>query len=422
MIVFVFSCVYSDTRIQCHKKWFAEIMKHHYQPSMSKTKNSDMRRWADAVDGHVHVAKLFCNSLGLNALQKEKLDDVDVEAIARIIVTTLVYFTNAQKKTAHQVGVARNVCFHAPKPELSSDQFTMFGEHLKGFESELVAVGALPTAVSAEYLFGEVSMGDDHYAQLVKAYNELKTVRDLQLTSILKHLLPSSSELLRASESKCESLCGMWAAGSRQTLVSELARQVTESPNSVVHVHGCHGSGKSSLLANFTRHDFAAARSAGDAAAGGRSSAVVLLRHFFIRNDSAASVELAVCASSALTVSCIDCSSLCRLLHCACSCGPRLFPLSTMTIACSLHATYSSPPTTTTRALLALISLFFLRPACFETTLTTLIWVGCVPSLCSFQHPRLQPCFPGCFLMWSSGPANQAPLCASLLWLTLLMR
>ena len=31
-----------DVANDCHKKWFAEIKKHHYKPALSKTKNSDM--------------------------------------------------------------------------------------------------------------------------------------------------------------------------------------------------------------------------------------------------------------------------------------------------------------------------------------------------------------------------------------------
>ena len=122
------------------------------------------------MDGHVHVAKLFCNGLGSSALKTKSLDDVDVEAIARIIHTTLVYFTDAQKKKAVQFGAVRNTCFHAPKPELNCGQFKDFCDHLKGFETELIAVGALPKAESAECLFGEIDIGDDHYAQLVKTW------------------------------------------------------------------------------------------------------------------------------------------------------------------------------------------------------------------------------------------------------------
>jgi hypothetical protein len=322
----------ADVANDCHKKWFTEIMKHHYKPALSKTKNSDMRCWADADGGHVHVAKLFCNGLGLVALKKLTLADVDVEAIARVIETTLLYFTDAQKKTAHQFCAARNVCFHAPKPELSSDQFTMLGDHLKGFEAELVAVGALSKTISTEYLFGEVDIGDDHYAQLVRSYNELKTVRDSLLTSILKHLLPSSGELLRPSEEKCALLRGFWAVGSRLTLASELARLVFEFPNGVVHVHGCHGSGKSSLLANFSKEALLDAHGPIKDAAGGSSSAVLFLRHFFIRNDAASSVQIAVRFALLCNYLCIelldaDVASLCRSPPFAFNYGTKHFPL-----------------------------------------------------------------------------------------------
>ena len=165
-------------------------------------------------------------------------------------------------------------------------------------------------------------MGDDHYAQLVKTYNELKSVRNSQLMSILRHLLPSSSELLRPSEVKCEQLLATWAAGSRHALVTELTKRVSESCNEVVHVHGCHGSGKSSLLANFTRQGCDALKVADDVAAGTKASGVVLLRHFFIRNDSAASVEIAVCvcarAHLSRTHTCqymsTDCNHLCAVM------------------------------------------------------------------------------------------------------------
>jgi hypothetical protein len=301
----------SDVANECQKKWFAEIVKHHHKPSISKTKNSDMRCWADASNGHVHLAKLFCNSLGLNALKKLTLDDVDVEAIAQIIQTTLAYFTVPQKKAAKQFGEARNACFHAPKPELSSEQFTMYCEHLKGFEAELLAVSALPKSVSNEYMFGEVAMGDDHYSQLVRTYRELKDVRDSLLKSILEHLLPSQSELLRPSHTRCADLSNKWAACSRQVLVNELTKRLSESACGVVHVYGCHGCGKSSLLANLTKQGFAAVSTGGDAAAGSRNRIDVLLHHFFIRNDSAASVEIAVC----LRDSAQPMMSVCILAH-----------------------------------------------------------------------------------------------------------
>lgn len=321
----------ADVANDCHKKWFAEIMKHHHKPALSKTKNSDMRCWADKDGGHVHVAKLFCNGLGLGALKKLSLADVDVEAIARIIETTLVYFTDAQKKTAHQFCAARNICFHAPKPELSSDQFTMLGDHLKGFEAELVAVGALPRTVSTEYLFGEVDIGDDHYAQLVRSYNELKTVRNSLLTSILNHLLPSSGELLRPSEEKCSSLRGFWAVGSRLALTNELARLVSECPNGAVHVHGCHGSGKSSLMANFSKEALFDAPGPIRDAVGG-STAVLFLRHFFIRNDAASSVQIAVllaclCNYERIVLLHVDSPLFCRSPLFAFNYGPKHFSL-----------------------------------------------------------------------------------------------
>jgi ABC-type cobalamin transport system ATPase subunit len=78
-------------------------------------------------------------------------------------------------------------------------------------------------------------------------------------------------------------------------LVSELARQVSACSNGVVHVHGCHGSGKSSLLANFSKEVLLPSPGVmKDAAACPDSSVLLFLRHFFIRNDAAASVEIAV--------------------------------------------------------------------------------------------------------------------------------